>query len=285
MLYPSTWKTYKLLDFGEGRKLERFGDVIVDRPEPSATGRKSSPDIWKKSFSRFREERGQKGSWGVEIDPFEINFQLNEQDFRFQLKQTAFKHLGIFPEQAVNWQFIADHCTRFRKNGVEPKILNLFAYTGAASIIAARFGASVTHVDSSKSVVQWARDNAELNNISNIRWIVEDARKFVERAIKRGEQYNGIILDPPIFGMVPKGKSWKLNSDLKPLMESIINILDTEHHFLILNTYSPQLPLKKLKQILNSISEFPKDYEATILGLKSTEGKELKLGNLIRFNS
>lgn len=281
---PNNWKTYELIDFGEGRKLERFGDIIVDRPEPSALGKKSDVSNWINAQFRFNEEKGQKGTWDSAIRPFDINYQLHEQNFRFHLKQTAFKHLGIFPEQAINWEFIADHCTRFRKSNIEPKVLNLFAYTGAASLVASRFGASVTHVDSSKTIVNWARDNAVLNDISNIRWIVEDARKFVERCIKRDEKYHGVILDPPIFGMVPKGKNWKLNSDLKPLLENILKILMPENHFLILNTYSPQLPLHKLKADLNSIPSFTGNYEASTLGLKSLTGKDLELGNLIRIS-
>ncbi len=283
MLYPTDWNTYELLDFGEGRKLERFADLIVDRPEPSATGKKGNNKLWEKTGSVFNEEKGQKGNWDSDIDSFIINYRIRDMEIKFRLKQTAFKHLGIFPEQAVNWHFIADHCARFQEKDVKPKVLNLFAYTGAASLIADQFGAQVTHVDSSKSVVQWARDNAELNHISSIRWIVEDARKFVERSIKREEKYHGIILDPPIFGMVQKGKNWKLNSDLKPLLENILKVLDPNNHFLILNTYSPQLPLHKLKELLAPISGFPKNYEATSLGLKSKSGKQLALGNLIRF--
>jgi 23S rRNA (cytosine1962-C5)-methyltransferase len=184
MLYPTTWKTYELIDFGEGRKLERYGDLLIDRPEPSAKSRKTIPQSWNDAIYRFYEEKGQKGSWDAEIKPFQIQYQLDTQDLTFNLKQTAFKHLGISPEQAVNWQFIANHCHQFQNVGTQPNVLNLFAYTGAASLVADRYGATVTHVDSSKSVVQWARENAELNNISSIRWIVEDARKFVERAIK-----------------------------------------------------------------------------------------------------
>jgi len=285
MLFPLNMNSYELLDIGEGRKLERFGDIIVDRPEPSATGRKDSLNYWEKATHQFQEDKGQKGSWNAEIEPFKIIYQLKDIEFQFRLKQTAFKHLGIFPEQAVNWHYIAEHCKLFQENDIKPKVLNLFAYTGVASIIADRFGADVTHVDSSRSVVQWARDNAKLNEISTIRWIVEDARKFVERSINREEKYHGIILDPPIFGMVPKGKNWKLNSDLKPLMENILKILDPNNYFLILNTYSPQLPLHKLKELLGSVEGFPKKYEATLLGLKSTTGKELALGNLVRFTN
>jgi len=282
MLYPADWTSYELLDFGEGRKLERFGQLIVNRPEPSAVNRKSDPSIWHSATHRFEEDKGQKGAWDEELAPFQIDYKIGNQNLFFQLKQTAFKHLGIFPEQAVNWQFIANQCMMFSESAIKPRVLNLFAYTGAASLIADRFGAEVTHVDSSKSAVNWARDNAGLNGISTIRWIVDDARKFVERSIKREEKYNGIILDPPIFGMVPKGKKWKLNTDLKPLLEQIIQILDPENRFMILNTYSPQLPLHQLKKMLASIKGFPGDFEATILGLKSSYGKELELGNLVR---
>ena len=273
MLYPSKWKSYELLDIGEGRKLERFGELIVDRPEHAATGKKELPERWFDADHIFKEEKNQPESWNTDIKPFSINYLIYDQPFQFQLKQTTFKHLGIFPEQAVNWDYIARKCLQFQKKGIKPNVLNLFAYTGAASLIADRFGANVTHVDSSKSVVQWAKLNSELNKVSSIRWILEDARKFVGRAIKRKETYHGIILDPPIFGRVSKGKNWKLNADLKSLMENIIRILDEHHHFLILNTYSPQLSLFKLKQLLNSISSFPTKYEATTLGLKSTSGK------------
>lgn len=282
MLYPAYWTSYELLDFGEGRKLERFGQLIVNRSEPSAVNKKSDPSIWRSATHRFEEDKGQKGVWDEEMAPFQIDYQIGNHKLFFQLKQTTFKHLGIFPEQAVNWQFIADQCVMFSESGIKPRVLNLFAYTGAASLIADQFGAEVTHVDSSKSVVNWARDNAGLNGISTIRWIVDDARKFVERSIKKEEKYNGIILDPPIFGMVTKGKNWKLNTDLKPLLEHIIQILDPENRFLILNTYSPQLPLHQLKKMLASIEGFPRDFEATTLGLKSSYRKELELGNLVR---
>lgn len=284
MLYPLDWKSYELIDVGEGRKLERFGELIVDRPEPLAKEKKSDLDLWKRAEAMFYEEKGQKGNWDSTIHPIKINYQMENTTLAFHLKQTSFKHLGIFPEQAVNWQFIADYCARFKKHNTRPNILNLFAYTGAASIVSSVRGASVSHIDSSKSVVSWARENAQLNNASTIRWMVEDARKFVEKSIKRKQKFQGVILDPPIFGMVPKGKNWKLNTDLKPLLEDILKILDPDTHFLVLNTYSPQLPLKKLIQLVSSISEFPNKFEVATLGLKSTTGKELELGNLIRFN-
>jgi 23S rRNA (cytosine1962-C5)-methyltransferase len=282
MLYPTTWKDYELIDIGEGRKLERFGDIVVDRPEPAATGKKGTISLWDTASHRFTELKGQKGSWNKSIPEFQIEYQLKKNLIRFQLQETAFKHLGIFPEQAENWEFIAEQCHRISELNQQPKVLNLFAYTGGASFVADQFGAKVTHVDSSKTAVNWARENADLNNIDSIRWIVEDARKYVDRCIKRGETYNGVILDPPIFGMVPKGKNWKLNNDLEPLLSNILSILEPQHHFLVLNTYSPQLPLSDLKKILQGIEKWPNDFEATTLGLKSTTGRELTLGNLVR---
>ncbi len=283
MIYPTSWTHYELLDFGNGRKLEQFGSVIIDRPEPAATQAKAHPNEWGKADIRFTEKKGQKGEWDKTINDWEINYPFGAIDLKFKLSQGSFKHPGVFPEQAVNWNFIADRCTQFQGQGVEPRILNLFAYTGGASVAGSLSGAQVTHVDSSKSVVNWARENAELNHIQNIRWIVEDARKFVDKCIRRGETYHGIIMDPPIFGMVPKGKAWKLNKDLAPLIEKVMQILDTRHRFFIMNTYSPQLPLDALIKLLGNIEDFPKQYEHTTLGLQSKHQQFLPLGNLIRF--
>lgn len=284
MKYPTTWNNYELLDFGNGRKLERFGNLITDRPQPSATNKPYlSKDEWNKAGINFKEEKNQKGKWNKEIQDFEIEYPFGEYSIKFKLSQGAFKHLGIFPEQAENWEFIQQRCNEISKKGITPKILNLFAYTGGASLAANLSGAEVTHVDSSKSVVTWARQNAELNKIDSIRWIVEDARKFVEKSIRRGDNYHGIIMDPPIFGMVPKGKNWKLNNDLPQLIENSLKLLDPSNRFFILNTYSPQLPLHDLKKMLPKIPGFPNNFESTTLGLKSSSGKELELGDLVRF--
>lgn len=284
MIYPSDWQDYELLDFGNGRKLERFGSVISDRPEPSATNSPSLPkDKWAIADLRFTEEKNQKGTWNKEIPDFKIEYPFLDTNIRFKLSQGAFKHLGVFPEQAANWEYISDQCASMVERGIAPKVLNLFAYTGGASLAANLSGAEVTHVDSVKSVVTWARENAELNNIDTIRWIVEDARKFVEKSVRRKDIYRGIIMDPPIFGLGPKGKNWKLNRDLPGLIKNVMKILHPEHRFFILNTYSPQLPLNELKKMLSKAPRFPKHFESTTLGLKNSAGKELELGNLIRF--
>lgn len=284
MLYPTNWQDYELIDIGNGRKLERFGELITDRPEPAADFTPALPNSeWKKADRYFSEKKGQKGSWDQDLKDFTLSYPFGAMDIRFHLKQTRFKHLGIFPEQAENWGFIADRCQTMLERGVVPKVLNLFAYTGGASLAANLSGAEVTHVDSVKSVVTWARENADLNKIDTIRWIVEDARKFVEKSVRRGDQYHGIIMDPPIHGLGPKGKHWKLNRDLPDLLENAMKILHPEHRFFILNTYSPQLPLSDLKSMLRSTPGFPNSFEATTLGLKATSGLELELGNLVRF--
>lgn len=287
MLKPSSFNDYELIDFGKVRKLERFGSVICNRPEPSAQkGRDHQEPLWKEAALTYNETERQKGNWEINRDlpdEWTISYKLFEKNLKLLLKPSTSKHVGVFPEQAVNWDFIYSQCQRICKRLEQPKVLNLFAYTGAASLAASMGGASVTHVDSSSSVVQWAKKNGELNDISNIRWIVEDAKKFVQKSIRRGDQYQGVIMDPPIFGLAKKGAVWKLNRDLQPLIEQVLKIMDPDLNFFVLNTYSPQLPIEKLHKILSQTSLFPKNYDANILGLEARNGKKLPLGNLIRY--
>lgn len=287
MKYPKKWSDYELLDFGDERKLERFGDFIFNRPEPAANSSKSlSKSDWDKASYYFVEEKGQAGFWkstSNQPEKWNISYPFINTDIQFGLQFTRFKHLGIFPEQADNWEFISRKCDELHKKKVTPKVLNLFAYTGGASLAASLCGAEVTHVDSVRGVVQWGKENAALNSISNIRWIVEDARTFVEKSIRRGDVYHGIIVDPPIFGLAGKGKPWKLNKDLPDLLAQTMKIIHPKLRFFILNTYSPQLPMKKLEEILQSTAAFPSNYESDMLGIKSTSAKLLPLGNLIRF--
>jgi len=283
-IYLSSLIDYELIDSGNHRKLERFGNLILNRPEIEANWKpKLSPKNWKYHWYFF-EKKGKTGSWtNKKKEPSEwtVNYSYKDLSLNFELRLTSFKHIGIFPEQAENWRYIQQQL--FKMKG--PKtVLNLFAYTGAASIIAAASGAKVTNVDSVKQVLNWGRDNAKKNNIDSIRWILEDARKFVEKAIRRGEKYNGIIMDPPAFGYGAKKESWKLERDLKSLLEQSIQLLHPDQHFFILNTYSPKLSSMNLSSILNSIPHFPKNFEHSILALKSTSGQALPLGNLLRFN-
>lgn len=284
MMYPKKWKDYELIDHGNGRKLERFGELALDRPEPSATWKKSLSDTeWNDADAIFTENKNQKGSWNKSLNDWNISYPFGDTYIKFKLSQGSFKHPGIFPEQAENWDFINKKCKELTTKGITPKFLNLFAYTGGASLAADLSGAQVTHIDSVKSVVNWARENAELNNIDSIRWIVEDAPTFVEKEIRRSNTYHGIIMDPPIFGLGPKGGRWKLNRDLLQLLENAMKLLEPNNRFFILNTYSPQLPLSELRKMLSNVSGFPNHFESTTLGLRSSSEKELPLGNLVRF--
>lgn len=276
---------YELLDCGGRRKLERFGKLIVDRPESEAEGPIRLPKReWEKTDWHFYEEKGKKGTWTNKSgasDNWEIEYEYHNVKLLFDLKITAFKHIGIFQEQAENWKYIQRELVKLKG---EVKVLNLFAYTGAASLVAAASGAHVTNVDSVKQVLNWGRENAEKNEVENIRWILEDARKFVKKAIRRGDKYQGIIMDPPAFGLGSKNERWKIENDIQGLLEDVVQLLHPKRHFFILNTYSPKLPMQKLKNILRKIDGFPEKYDSTVLGINSNKGQQIGLSNLVRFS-
>lgn len=239
-LLSPVWKSYELIDFGAGEKLERFGKYTLIRPEPQAVAEPvlSESEWFKLADLHFEQKSNNAGVWhkrNVQVpDRWQIEYQSKNLHLSFRLAQTAFKHIGLFPEQAVNWEYIADRCnTRKGK-----KVLNLFAYTGGASLAAAASGAEVTHVDSVRQVVTWANDNRELSGIKDIRWLVEDALKFVQREVRRGNKYQGIILDPPAYGIGPNGERWKLEEKINELIKAVAAILDPEDGFLIFNAYS-----------------------------------------------
>lgn len=238
---PEFWKDYELLDCGNFEKLERFGEFVFRRPEPQAVWDKVwTEQEWQKlAHARFEGDSPTTGKW-IKYKPipdrWEIRYQSKLLDFKMRLATTAFKHVGLFPEQATNWEFIAESVKQIK--GEEPKVLNLFAYTGGASLVARNAGAFTTHVDSIKQVVTWANENAALNAFDKIRWMVEDAVKFVKREIRRGNTYHGIILDPPAYGHGPKGEKWKLEDQILEMMKDVAQLLDPKQHFLVLNTYS-----------------------------------------------
>ena len=240
ILITSPQESYELIDSGEGEKLERFGDVVLARPDPQALWpKKLSKDTWKKSDGHFtRDDRG--GEWELS-KKVPQKWQIAFGGLTFAIKPTAFKHVGIFPEQLPNWQWtsklISDNLAK--KKG-EIEILNLFGYTGGASLSCAKSGAKVVHIDGSKAAVSWARENAELSGLKDrpIRWIVEDVRKFVEREIRRGRSYDGIIMDPPAFGHGPENELWKIDDHFIELMSSCFKLLKPEPIFFLVNGYS-----------------------------------------------
>ncbi len=249
---PSGWKDYELIDSGDFQKLERFGKYILIRPEPKALWQPSlSEREWTgMAHTRFTTGAGfgkagkeDSGTWHPlkkMEEQWPITYGKAEFSFKLRLGLTSFKHVGVFPEQAPNWDYIYKETRNLveQSNGAKPKILNLFAYTGAASLAAKAAGADVTHLDSVKQVVNWSRVNMELSKLDNIRWVIEDALRFVKREAKRGNVYQGIIMDPPAYGHGPDGERWKLDEHLFEMLTEVSRILSTKESFLVLNLYS-----------------------------------------------
>lgn len=291
LLYAPAGPHYELLDCGNSEKLERFGDFITIRPEPQAIWDKTLPEKeWQKlAHVKFQGTGSRTGKWTklkAIPDNWTLHYKNGGLNISFNLALTGFKHVGIFPEQAVNWEFIY-HSLKSCKTP-QPKFLNLFAYTGGASLAAKAAGADVTHVDSIKQVVSWARRNMESSKLENIRWVVEDAVKFARREVKRGNKYNGIILDPPAFGHGPDGESWVLEKQINDLLKDVLMLLDPKEHFLIINTYSlgfsALIVENMIQKIANNIG-LKVQLEAGELYLPAKSGVKLPLGVYCRFSN
>jgi 23S rRNA (cytosine1962-C5)-methyltransferase len=278
-LHPTHFEEYELIDCGDFEKLERFGKYITIRPEPQAVWSKAmKKSEWEQlAHVRFEPNSSYAGTWKKlknMPDEWEIGYTLpNGPQIRFHLSLTSFKHVGIFPEQAAHWDYIYESLVKFKP--AMPKFLNLFAYTGGASLAAKAAGADVIHLDSIKQVVTWARQNMELSNLNNIRWLVEDAMKFVRRELKRGTKYNGIILDPPAYGHGPNKEQWKLEENINEMVYSVLDMLDGEKHILILNTYSLGFSSLILENLMAKRKD---DLKYGELYLQSTSGYKLPLG-------
>lgn len=289
LLTPTHWKDYELIDCGDFEKLERFGNLVLSRPEPQAVWKKTLSDQeWKKqTHIRFKGRSATSGEW-IKSSPklpdrWNVEYSNNEVSINLRLGLTSFKHLGVFPEQAVNWDYISSCVKKFKSPS--PKVLNLFAYTGAASLIAKASGADTTHVDSIKQVVNWANENQELSKLKDVRWVVEDALKFVKRELKRGKKYNGIILDPPAYGHGPNGEKWKLEDHIQEMMLDVVQLLDPQEHFLILNTYSLGFSSVIVENLIKTSFPKVKNLETGELYLQATSGVKLPLGVFGKFNS
>ncbi len=248
--YPTDWTDYELIDSGDGMKLERFGRYTISRPDPRAIWKRNkTPEVWSAADAQYIRSTKTEGHWQIK-NPSPSPWLIRYRDMTFKLEPTSFKHVGIFPEQAVNWVWLEGMIAK------QPlSILNLFAYTGAATVAAARAGARVTHLDSLKSVLTRAHENVRLNDIDEhkIRWIADDAMKFVNREAKRGNTYDGIILDPPRFGRGSKGEVWKLMDDLPRLLEACANILSPTPRFLLVNAYTADISAVALGQLVASV--------------------------------
>ena len=253
--YVKNFNDYEVLDCGDGEKIERFGDYILRRPDPQAIWHPENFKKYKVNAIYHRSSRG-GGSWEFIDLPksWKIDYEVAKNvKMVFNLKPFTFKHTGIFPEQAVNWKFIYDYCKKSSDSGKELKVLNLFAYTGGATLAASIAGAKVTHVDAAKGMLTWAKENAESSKIANdkIRWIVDDCKKFVEREIRRGNVYDGIIMDPPSYGRGPGGEVWKLEDAIYDFVELTMKLLAKKNSFLILNSYTTGLQASVMDYIVN----------------------------------
>ena len=264
-LTTNGWSDYELLDSGENMKLERFGEVIVARPETQALWKKQKPELWGSAHAVFAF-RDKRGGWDVR-KPVPESWELSWGDARFTAQLTGFKHTGIFPEQAPNWEWIREHVSNMcgfvsRTSDVRltkphmPHVLNLFGYTGIASVVAAQAGAKVTHVDASKQSLDWAHDNARRSKVGEdkVRWVLDDALAFAKREARRGVSYDGIILDPPAFGRGAKGEVWKIEENLPEILESLKEILSTEPgSFFLINGYAAGYAPRSFAQALESV--------------------------------
>jgi len=287
LLSPNHWKDFELIDSGNKEKLERYGKYYLIRPEPQALWNRSLPrEEWeRKSNAEFRIDKTdpERGRWLLKDDMPEqwwINYFHSGLKLRFRLGLTAFRHIGLFPEQAVNWDFIYHFLRSVPVQ--QPKILNLFAYTGGASLAARAAGAEVVHVDSVKPVISWARENMEGSKLTDIRWIVEDALKFVKREVRRGSIYQGILLDPPAYGRGADGEKWVLDDQINEMIMLCSSLLAKKDSFLILNMYSLGFSALVAENLINSYFDSAREKELGELFLKDSFGNRLPLGTFLR---
>ena len=278
---------YALIDSGRGEKLERFGRYVLRRPEPQAVWDRALPEEeWVRSAhaSFKRDVRGddrggaERGSWQLRPgmpEQWQVGYGYKDMNLRFRLGLTSFKHVGLFPEQAVNWNYIYDEVVRRKQDAVRPtEVLNLFAYTGGASLAARAAGAVVTHVDAVRQVIAWSRENMEASHLSDIRWVVEDAVKFVHREVKRGHRYQGIILDPPAYGRGPAGEKWVLEVGILDMMQACRALLD-DQAFCVLNLYSMGFSPMIAANLLQPLCAAP---QYGTLFVRDAAGRDLPLG-------
>lgn len=274
----AVWTDVELLDSGDFEKCERYGDVILVRPEPQALWAKSNNEIWKKAWATYTRT-GREGDWDI-IRPLPPSWTVGWEDLTFRIRTTSFKHTGLFPEQASNWKYL--------RSIVKPgmKVMNLFGYTGGVSLAAASAGAEVVHVDGSKPAIAWVKENIELSGLGarTVRYITDDVMKYVAREVRRGSQYDCIIMDPPAFGRGPEGELWKFEEHLPKLLEMCASILNKEHGYLVVNAYSLGFPALAIENLVRTSVPFVRDISAAELTLKETtaRGFELPTGIVIR---
>ena len=255
MFIADKWQDYEVLDCGSGEKLERWGDVYLRRPDPQAIWPARDPQLWRKAQAHYHRSEKGGGNWEFFDrlpERWEVNYNCNGDALKFYVRPTGFKHTGLFPEQAANWDWMNKLVKQRKAEGRDVKVLNLFAYTGGATMACAAAGAQVCHCDAAKGMVQWARENRELSRLpeESTRWIVDDALKFVQREARRGHFYDGILMDPPSYGRGPGGEVWKLENELFGLVESCEKVLAKDALFMLINSYTTGLQPAVLNNML-----------------------------------
>lgn len=270
MFVTDSWKDYELLDTGDGMKLERWKDIILLRPDPQVIWPYSKEPDKKRIHAIYKRSSSGGGNWDF-LKKVPDKWTVNWRDLTFTVRPMGFKHTGLFPEQAVNWDWMRD---LIKKEDRQINVLNLFGYTGGATVACASAGAKVCHVDAAKNMVQIGKENLAASGLENapVRWIVDDCLKFVQREIRRGNKYDGIILDPPSYGRGPGGELWHLEEMLYPFMENLVEILSDEPLFLLLNSYTTGLQPLVLRNVIEKTvcKKFGGSVTAEEVGLKTT---------------
>ena len=277
MKIATGWKDFEVLATGDGEKIEKWGQVVLMRPDPQIIWGDFDDKFAKlknKINARYNRSNSGGGHW-EQFLPYPDEWTVQWKDLKFLVKPMGFKHTGLFPEQAVNWERMQQLLKNANR---EIKILNLFAYTGAASVACAAAGGKVTHVDASKGMVERARENAKLNNITTIRYIVDDCKKFIEREIRRGNKYDAIIMDPPSYGRGPSGEIWKIEDNLYDFVKLTRQVLSDNPLFVLINSYTTGLQAGVIKNVLSLVFG-SENVEADEVGLQSKDGLVLPCGN------
>ncbi len=252
MWIADSWKDYQVLDTSDGEKLELWGGYKLIRPDPQVIWNTPRGKEWKKPNAHYHRSKKGGGEW--EFIDLPEEWTIHYRDLSFRLKPFNFKHTGLFPEQAVNWDWFSGIIRKAVSSGRKVKVLNLFAYTGGATVAAAKAGAQVTHVDAAKGMVTWARENASISGLADapIRWLVDDCGKFVEREIRRGNKYDAIIMDPPSYGRGPKGEIWKIETSIYPFLMNACKLLSDDPLFVLVNSYTTGLQPAVLSYLLHT---------------------------------
>lgn len=286
MFVCDSWTDYEVLDTGDGEKLERWGSVVLRRPDPQVIWPPKDGRLWSAAHARYQRAETGGGSWEF-YQKLPDKWIMEWNDLRFYVRPTGFKHTGLFPEQAANWAFMRERLRRAGAKGFAPRVLNLFAYTGGATLACAKEGAHVTHVDAAKGMVLWAKENRDLSRIpeESTRFIVEDAKAFVSRELRRGNRYDAILMDPPSYGRGPNGEVWKLEDELYGLVDLCSQVLSDTPVFFLLNGYTTGFSACALRNVVWRCvcSRHGGRAEADELALSVTAGGVLPCGSTARW--